>query len=96
MHYQYRDIGFEGKTVRFIKSLNFNSDGLEIGPIDQLYKIATAIEQTEPETIVVVMLGRSDISVNRSNTDWAHFMAKFWRSYRRLPDDYYEWDSAEG
>ncbi|MVN78831.1 hypothetical protein GO988_21070 [Hymenobacter sp. HMF4947] len=95
MHYEFRDVGFHGKIMRFIKPFNFNSDGPESAPIDQLIKIGEAIEQAEPDTIVVIMFGQGSTGFNHKIPGRVEFMSEFWPSYRRLPDDYYKWDSAE-
>jgi hypothetical protein len=95
MHYQYREVGFNGKMIRFIKTVDFDSDGLESAPISQLNEVAKQIEQEEANTIVVIMIGRSSTAVTSSQGDRGALLRNFWNNYQRLPDDYYDWEVAE-
>jgi hypothetical protein len=94
MDYLFREVGFEGKMIRFIKPLNFDSDGFLMSPVNELNEVAKEIERQEPTTIVVIMGGLGSTIVAKSQTKRADFMKRFWQSYQRMPDYCYEWDSA--
>ncbi|MDF7810939.1 hypothetical protein [Hymenobacter sp. YC55] len=91
MRYEFREVTYKGKTIRFIKAVNFDSDGLVTGPINELVEIQEHIERTEPNTIVVAMIGRSDTAVSSTNA----LLSEYYQLHPRTYDDYYAWHIGE-
>ncbi|WP_324675091.1 hypothetical protein [Hymenobacter sp. GOD-10R] len=89
MRYQFREESYQGRTIRFIKALGVNSDGLAMAPA-YVMNVMKYISTKDPDIIVIGMIGYSGTSSSTSDA----FTAAFLKQYRRLPDHYYAWKEA--
>lgn len=90
MQYEFRDKVYQGKNVRFVKPLNFNSHGdthnLSVAQCNALKQQA---ETESPESIIVVMKGGGTIAAPTND-----FMGMLIRDNPITWDDYYDWTVA--
>jgi len=91
MQYLFREASFKGKIIRYIRAVNFDSDGLDLAPVNQLVALQRHIEHREPDTLVVVMAGRS--STVSSNTN--PVLIEYSKLFPRQRDEYYKWQLME-
>lgn len=96
MRYLFRDVAYKGKTIRFVKPPDINSDGYRITTkIAEMHGISLYIEYKEPQTIVIALLGRGIVGCSWEDRSRGPILQAFQREYRRLPDNYYVWKVAE-
>lgn len=89
MRYLFRDVTYQGATIRFLKHPAYDSDGSEVVPISALLPVASYIEGTHPAIRVVLMAGCSS-----TVTPHIKFLTAYHRVIPRQSDEHYQWQEG--
>ncbi|GGG33307.1 hypothetical protein GCM10011378_07180 [Hymenobacter glacieicola] len=88
MQYEFRDVVHKGKTVRYIKSVGFNSDGYSLAS-EEMLRLGREIQLASPDIVIVLMVGNGSTLAEDTK-----FLAEVTKLFPRKYDEFYKWQVA--